>query len=95
MVGHDVVTARRAGFDRLTNRKLLVATASAGFDALITVDKNLADQQNQGELPIAVVRLETIDIRIRALVPLVPELLSLLGQSLQKRIDVIPDQREQ
>jgi hypothetical protein len=44
-VGHDVVTARYAGLDRLENGALLAAAAGAGFDAMITVDRNIQHQQ--------------------------------------------------
>jgi hypothetical protein len=34
------------GWDRLTNGELLAAAESAGFDAMITADRNIRRQQN-------------------------------------------------
>lgn len=41
LLGHAVTTAAEAGLDRFKNGVLLNATANAGFDVLLTVDKSL------------------------------------------------------
>ena len=46
LVGHMVKTARQQGWDTLTNGELLRMAEEAGFDVLLTTDKNLAYQQN-------------------------------------------------
>ena len=51
--GHEVSTVGLEGWSGVKNGKLL-ALAAAGFDAFVTVDKNLPYQQNTGTLPIAV-----------------------------------------
>lgn len=43
---HEVSTVVLPGWSGVKNGKLL-ALASASFDALVTVDKNLPDQQNR------------------------------------------------
>ncbi len=43
---HEVCEARDLGWDRLANGDLLKEAESAGFDLLITADKNLQYQQN-------------------------------------------------
>ena len=45
MTGHDCQTCRYAGFRGLTNGRLLAAAERAGFEALITVDRNMEHQQ--------------------------------------------------
>lgn len=42
----EVVHARSVGWERLKNGELLRAAEEAGFDVLITVDKQMRHQQN-------------------------------------------------
>ncbi|HZI57827.1 MAG TPA: hypothetical protein VFF39_13680, partial [Verrucomicrobiae bacterium] len=44
LLGHTVKEARTEGWDRLTNGELLKAAEEAGFDVLLTTDKNLRYQ---------------------------------------------------
>ncbi len=44
--GHTVRTAAQQGWDKLKNGDLLTAAEQAGFDLLLTTDKNLRYQQN-------------------------------------------------
>jgi predicted nuclease of predicted toxin-antitoxin system len=69
IVGHEVKTARQMGWAAITNGELL-KLASEHFDVFVTVDRNLAFQQNLVVLPILVVVL-----RAKTLQPLVPHLL--------------------
>lgn len=55
--GHTVRTAAQEGWDRLRNGDLLSAAEEAGFDLLLTTDKNMLFQQNLGRREIAVVVL--------------------------------------
>ena len=55
--GHTVRTAREQGWDTLANGDLLLAAEEAGFDVLLTTDKNLFYQQNLKTRRIAVVVL--------------------------------------
>jgi hypothetical protein len=52
--GHFIQTSQELGWPRLTNGKLLSAAEEAGFDLLITTDKNLSYQQNLSDRRIAV-----------------------------------------
>jgi len=54
---HTVTRALERGWDRLTNGKLLAAAEEAGFDVLVTNDKNMVHQQNLKGRKIAVVIL--------------------------------------
>ena len=55
--GHVVKTAQEQGWNRLLNGELLREAEEAGFDVLLTTDKNLIYQQNLTERKIAIVVL--------------------------------------
>ena len=55
--GHTVRTAAQQGWDKLRNGDLLTAAEEAGFDILLTTDKNMRYQQNLAARKIAVVVL--------------------------------------
>jgi hypothetical protein len=55
--GHTVTEARELGWDRISNGDLLNAAESAGFDVLLTTDKNIRYQQNLTHRKISVVVL--------------------------------------
>jgi len=57
LLGHSVKTANQMGWDTLANGELLSAAEDAGFDVLLTADKNLAYQQNLKQRSIAIVVL--------------------------------------
>ena len=54
---HEVHTASQQGWATLKNGDLLTAAETAGFDVLLTTDKNLRYQQNLEGRKIAVVIL--------------------------------------
>jgi len=55
--GHTVRTAREQGWSTLANGELLRVAEEAGFEVLLTTDKDLPDQQNLMGRKIAVVVL--------------------------------------
>ena len=57
MTGHTVREAKAQGWDTCKNGDLLTAAEAAGFDVLVTTDKNMAYQQNVAERTIAIVVL--------------------------------------
>jgi hypothetical protein len=57
LVGHTVKTAAQQGWSTLANGDLLRAAEAAGFDVLLTTDKNLAYQQSLKDRSIAIVVL--------------------------------------
>lgn len=52
---HTVKEAKEQGWDTLTNGELLTAADQAGFQVLLTTDKNIRYQQNLAGRKIAVV----------------------------------------
>jgi len=57
--GHTVTKAKDRGWDTLTNGELLAEAEHAGFDVLLTADKNMRYQQNLRGHKIAIVVLST------------------------------------
>ena len=57
--GHTVTKAKDRGWDKLTNGNLLAEAERAGFDVLLTADKNMRYQQNLTGRRIALVVLST------------------------------------
>jgi hypothetical protein len=55
LTGHVVVEAIERGWDRLANGELIAAAEAAGFQLLLTTDKNLRYQQNLKSRKIAFV----------------------------------------
>ena len=54
---HTVTEARARGWEQLGNSELLDAAKAAGFDVLVTTDKNLRYQQNLTGRKLAIVVL--------------------------------------
>src|SRR5579863_1224818 len=55
--GHVVRTAAQEGWERLRNGELLKVAEEAGFEVLLTTDKNIRHQQNLAGRRIAVIVL--------------------------------------
>ena len=54
---HEITLARQAGWSTLKNGELLAAAELAGYDLLLTTDRNLACQQNLQHRKIALLVL--------------------------------------
>jgi len=59
LAGHTVTKAKDRGWDTLSNGDLLTVAEEAGFDLLLTADKNIRYQQNLEGRRIALVVLST------------------------------------
>jgi len=64
LTGHTVTKAKDAGWERLVNGELLKAAETAGFEVLVTTDKNMVSQQNLKSRIIAIVVLGNSQWRI-------------------------------
>jgi hypothetical protein len=62
--GHTVIEARERGWATLQNGELLSAAELAGFDILLTADKNIRYQQNLAGRKIAIVVLTQLRWRL-------------------------------
>ena len=72
------------------NGTLLSLAADSGFDALLTVDRGFAHQQNQDELRLPVVIMLAASNRPDGLRPLVPEAIGILSSMLERRVYQVP-----
>ena len=77
LVGHTAKTAPQMGWASIENGQLL-APAEKSFDAFVTVDKKLPQQQNLSRFNLAVIVLRGPSNRLEDLKPLVPKLLASL-----------------
>jgi hypothetical protein len=57
LAGHEVTEAIERGWERISNGELLTKAEAAGFELLITTDKNIRYQQNLKGRKIAIVVL--------------------------------------
>jgi hypothetical protein len=80
LVGREVRTARQMGWTTIKNGELL-SLAAQRFDAFVTVDRNMAFQQNLATLTIAVLVLHARTNRLADLRELVPQLLVALAEA--------------
>ena len=81
-----VQTVRQMGWAGTGNGHLLSLAADQGFDALVTVDRGMEYQQNLRELPIPVIVMLAHRNRLPDLQPLVPDVMKVLGGTLEKAI---------
>ncbi len=76
LAGHDVRTVPQAGWASISNGKLLGLIAASGkFDVLLTVDKNLPQQNKIKTLPFAIVILRAKSNRLPHILPFAAEIL--------------------
>ncbi len=64
LVNHEVTEAIDRGWDKISNGDLLRVAESAGFDLLLTTDKNIRYQQNLTGRTIAIVVLRNSTWRV-------------------------------
>jgi len=62
--GHDVTHAWKQGWRDYGNGRLLAAAAAAGFEVVVTIDKNIRHQQNLATLPTSVLELDVTSSRL-------------------------------
>lgn len=80
--GLDVQTVHDRGWSGITNGELL-ALAQVEFDVFVTVDRNLAFQQNIPKFTLAVILVRSISNRLSDLIPLVPDIQSAIPSAVR------------
>ena len=83
---YEVRTVPQMGWAGTGNGALLRLAAESGFDALLTVDRGIAHQQNLDDLPLPVVIMLAASNRPDDLRPLVPKAIDVLSRPLQRRV---------
>ena len=79
--GHDVRTTKEQGWAGLKNGALLKQALSAGFEVLITGDKNLEFQQNLKASGLFVVVLVAPSNKLEDLLPRIPGALQAIARA--------------
>ena len=77
LAGHDAKTVPECGWAGVKNGQLL-GRAVGQFDVFLTVDRNVAFQQNLAAYAIAVVAMHSVSNDLDDLRPLLPDLLAVL-----------------
>ena len=80
-VGHEVRTTQEQGWAGLKNGDLLRQALAAGFEVLVTGDKNLEFQQNLKASGLFVVVLGAPSNKIEDLLPRVPGALEAIARA--------------
>jgi hypothetical protein len=75
---HEVRTVAEMGWSGKKNGELLALMVAAGFQVLLTVDRNLRYQQNLANAGIALIVMVAGSNRVPDLLPLMPEVLTVL-----------------
>jgi hypothetical protein len=88
IVGHDVRTAHDMEWLGLKNGELLLRV-QAEFDAFVTVDRNLAFQQNVATLSLAVIVLRARSNRLGDLQLLLAPLHAALRSAQRSRVTIV------
>jgi hypothetical protein len=81
LLEHDVTTTPQAGWAGVTNGEL-VRRAANEFDVFVTVDRNLAFQQNPSNLPLPVIVIHARSNKLKDLLHHVPALQRTLSSML-------------
>lgn len=80
IIGHEVQTVRGMRWTGTGNGDLLRRAAAAGFDAIVTMDRNMPYQQNLGGLELGLVVVRAPSNRLEALQPLAGDIATALDR---------------
>jgi hypothetical protein len=72
--GHDARTVAQIGWSGTSNGELLRRAEAAGFDVLITADRNLEFQQNIARFALGVIVVRVPRTKPDVVLPLVPDI---------------------
>jgi predicted nuclease of predicted toxin-antitoxin system len=90
---HEVSTVADMGWQAKKNGELLGLMVIHGFEALVTMDKNLQYQQNIGKLPMKLIVLDAANHKLTTLRPLIPRLLQMIRQPSEDQVLMVQSER--
>ena len=70
--GHEVSTVAEQGWSGFQNGRLMTVAEAAGFDVLLTIDKNIKHQQDSGRYSLIVAVLESPSSKLETLIQYLP-----------------------
>ena len=76
---HEVFTVAEQGWTGFKNGQLMKVATAAGFDILLTIDKNVLHQQNIGKYPLVIAVLDSPSSKLEMLINYLPPLEQLLS----------------
>jgi predicted nuclease of predicted toxin-antitoxin system len=82
---HEIVSARRIGWDGKKNGELLGLMTLNGFDVLITMDKSI-EHPKPCRFPITIILLRAESNKHEVIQPLIPQVLALLKGNLKRGV---------
>ena len=82
---HEIRSVREMGWAGKRNGELLGLMVLDGFDALVTIDKNLQYQQNIGRFPLTIFVLDAPNNKLTTLNPYIERLASHLTNSSDRK----------
>ena len=88
--GHEIRTTREMKWEQLRNGALMSIAAGAGFEVLVTIDKQIEHQQNLAALALAVV-VDGKSNALPALMPFTPFLRDLFASSLERALYIVEE----
>ena len=89
---HEIFTVLEKGWNGKKNGELLGLMTLNGFDAFVTIDKNLQHQQNLPRFPIKLFVLDSPNNKIETLIPYIEKLAAILSAPLENQINIVnPD----
>ncbi len=86
---HTVFTVHEKNWNGKRNGELLGLMTLAGFDAFVTIDKNLQHQQNIKRFPIKLIILDAPNNKIETLIPYVEKLTAIFSKSIENQIVIV------
>ena len=86
---HDVFTVADMGWRAKKNGELLGLMIMHGFDALVTMDKNLRHQQHIEKFPIKLIVLDAPNNKLETLRPFVSKLLQEIRSPFNDQVLVV------
>lgn len=88
-VAHEAFTVADMGWQAKKNGELLGLMIMHGFEALVTMDKNLQYQQNIGKFPIKLIVLDASNNKLETLRPLIAKLLPMIQVPTKDQVIVV------
>jgi len=88
--GHEVHTAKWAGFKSLKNGKLLQEAETAGYEVFLTVDRGISHQQNLGHRRISVLVVHARTNQMEDLLAAVGAILAALDKLQPGQVAIVP-----
>jgi predicted nuclease of predicted toxin-antitoxin system len=83
---HSIKTVREMNWSGKKNGELLELMILQGFEALVTIDKNLNYQQNIRQFNILIIILNSPDNKLKTLEPYIKELELKLSRTLREKV---------